>query len=171
MRAVAAILILLFAAFPTAAQAQNLQRADAAYDAGNRELAQSLYRAVLASDPDNSRALFRLSQLLPAGSAESIALLGRYVKLEPQDAWGYMALGDALGRAGEVDEAVEQYRLARRIAPAETDVYTGLGRILRDAGRTDELVANYERWAGAQPGNADAWLELGRARQRAKRHA
>jgi tetratricopeptide (TPR) repeat protein len=169
MRAIAALLILLWA--QAAAGQTSLQRADAAYSAGDREKAQSLYRAVLASDPDNSRAIFQLARLLKPGSAESIALLRRYVKLEPRDAWGTMALGDALAKSGAVDEAIEQYAAASRIAPAESDVYVGLGRILRDAGRTDELVANDERWVAAQPKNADAWFELGRARQRAKRHA
>lgn len=148
-----------------------LRRADAAYSARERELARKLYQAVLASDPGNSRAVYQLARLSPAGSAEAIALLRSYVKLEPADPWGYMALGDALAKAGAVDEAVEQYGLARRLAPAEPDVYEGRGRILREAGRTDELVKNYEEWVSRQPKNAQAWFELGQARQRAKRHA
>ena len=159
------------APFSTAAARGLLQRADAAYSSGNRELAQSLYRAVLASDPNNSRAAFQLARLSSPGSAEAVALLRRYVKLEPGDPWGNMALGDALAKAGKVDEAIEQYGLARRKAPAELDVYLGLGKILRDAGRTDELVKNYEEWTSRQPKNAEAWSELGRARQRAKRYA
>jgi len=181
MRAVGALLILLWAIHPAPCDARQdlaqatvgralLQRADAAYSTGDRELAQRLYREVLASDPDNPRAIFQLARLLPPGSAESVALLRRYVRLEPQDAWGYMALGDALAKSGEVDKAVAQYGIARGKAPAEADVYTGLGRILRDVGRTDDLVENYEQWATVQPNNADAWFELGRARQRAKRH-
>jgi Flp pilus assembly protein TadD len=168
MRAISALLVLLWA--QAVAGQTLLQRADAAYSAGERELAKSLYQSVLASNPDNSRAVFQLARLSPPGSVEALALLRRYVKLEPKDPWGTMALGDALAKAGDVDEAVKQYRHARRLAPAETDVYTGLGRILRDAGRTDELVENYEDWASRRPKNAEAWLELGRARQRAKRH-
>src|SRR5438552_16810317 len=171
----AALLLLLLAVYSPSSEAQAaaqglLQRADAAYSSGNRELAKSLYRAVLASDPDNSRAAFQLARLSPPASAEAVALLRRYVKLEPGDPWGNMALGDALAKAGKVDEAIEQYGLARRKAPAESDVYVGLGRILRGAGRTDELVMNYEEWTSRQPKNAEAWSELGRARQRAKRY-
>src|SRR5215467_7277438 len=167
MRAIAALLIFLWA--QAAAGQTLLQKADAAYSAGDRDLARSLYQSVLATEPNNSRAAFQLARLLKPGSPEAIGLLRRYVKLEPQDPWGYMALGDALAKSGAIDKAIAQYDLARARAPAETDVYKGLGRILRDAGRTDELVVNYERWVDAQPGNAEAWLELGRARQRAKR--
>jgi len=172
----AALLVLLLVAWPPPSEAQAaaqglLPRADAAYSSGNRELAKSLYRTILASDPDNSRAAFQLARLSPPGSAEAVALLRRYVKLEPGDPWGNMALGDALAKAGKVDEAIEQYGLARRRTPGEPDVYTGLGRILRDAGRTDELVKNYEEWTSRQPKNSEAWSELGRARQRAKRYA
>jgi tetratricopeptide (TPR) repeat protein len=168
MRGVLALLIFLWASLPAAGQTL-LQRADAAYSSGERELAQSLYRAVLASDPDNSRAVFQLARLSPPGSAEAVALLRRYVTLEPKDPWGNMALGDSLAGAGKIDEAITQYRLVRRKAPAEPDVYTGLGRILRGAGRTDDLVENFEEWTLRQPKNAQAWSELGRARQRAKR--
>ncbi|HZE11538.1 MAG TPA: tetratricopeptide repeat protein [Burkholderiales bacterium] len=169
MRAVLALLVLLWASLPAAGQTL-LQRADTAYSAGERELAQSLYRAVLASDPDNARAAFQLARLLPAGSPETVSLLRGYVRLVPQDPWGNMALGDALAKAGKVDEAIKQYRLARSKAPSEPDVYAGLGRILRDAGRIDALVRNYEEWTSREPQNAEAWFELGRARQRAKRH-
>ena len=113
MRAVLALLVFLLASFPAAGQTL-LQRADTAYSAGERDLAQRLYRSVLASDPDNSRAAFQLARLLPPGSPEALALLRRYVKLVPQDPWGNMALGDALAKAGKVDEAIGQYRLARR---------------------------------------------------------
>ena len=170
MRAALALLVFLWASDPAAAQ-RLLQRADAAYSAGEGEAARSLYRAVLASDPDNSRATFQLARLLPPGSPEAVSLLRRYVKLEPRDAWGYMALGDALAKSRAVDEAVAQYASARRIAPAESDVYVGLGRILKKAGRADDLVDNYERWVAVQPGNANAWFELGAARKRAKRYA
>ena len=73
-------------AVPTAAQTL-LQQADAAYTAGERERAQGLYRAVLASDPDNTRAIFQLARLAPLGSAEAITLLRRYLALEPGDPW------------------------------------------------------------------------------------
>jgi len=178
--AVLVLLVLLSGVCPTPGEARDnrlsatqqtlLQQADAAYAAGDRERARRLYQAVLASNPDNSRAIFQLARLAPEGSAEAIALLRRYLAFEPGDAWGYMALGDALAKAGRLDEAIAQYHHARRQAPGESDVYVGLGRILRNAGRTDELVTTCEEWVSRQPQNAAAWVELGRARQQARRY-
>ena len=176
----AVAVLLLFAAYPTLSTAREqttvpaaqtlLQQADAAYTSGERERAQRLYQVVLASDPDNTRAVFQLARLAPLGSTEAITLLRRYLALEPEDPWGRMALGDALAKAGLVTGAVEQYHRARRQAPDEVDVYLGLGRILRDMGRTDELIAVDEEWVSRQPKNAAAWLDLGRARQKAQRY-
>jgi len=47
----------------TAAAQSLLQQADAAYSAGERERAKRLYRAVLASEPNNSRASYQLARL------------------------------------------------------------------------------------------------------------
>jgi len=61
MRAIAALLILLWA--QAAVGQTRCKRADAAYSSGDRELAKSLYQSVLASDPNNSRAIFQLARL------------------------------------------------------------------------------------------------------------
>jgi len=176
--AVVAVLVLSWASYAPRSEAQAvrpptrslLHQADGAYSAGEFERAKRLYRAVLAAEPGNSRAAYQLARLSPPGSTEALSLFQRYVELEPGDPWGYMALGDALAKAGAVTEAIEQYGRARRRAPNESDVYVGLSRILRDAGRTDELVEICEEWVRRRPKDHLAWTELGRARQRAQRH-
>lgn len=176
--ALVAILVLSLAGYALRGEAQALRpatrsllhQADAAFSAGERERARRLYRALLASEPGNSRAAYQLARLLPPGSTEAVSLFQRYVELEPDDPWGYMALGDALAKAGALTKAIEQYGHARRKAPNESDVYVGLSRILRDAGRTDELIETCEEWVLRHPKDASAWTELGRARQRAQRY-
>lgn len=147
-----------------------LKQADTAYDSGDRERAQHLYQQVLERDSFNSRAVYQLGLLAPKGSQEAITRFRHYTELEPDDPWGYMALGDALAKAGTVEKAIAEYNRARQIAPFESDVYVGLGRILRDAGRRDELIENYEVWTAKQPGNAQAWFELGEVRRQARRY-
>lgn len=153
---------------PVEAQAL-LKQADTAYAAGERDLAQRLYRAVLVTDPNNTRAVFQLARLAPEGSKEAIALFQFYLAFQSSDPWGRMALGDALAEAGNVDMAIEQYHRAQRQVPDQPDAYSGLNRILRKTGRTGALIANCEDWVAHQPKNATAWLELGQARQQARR--
>ncbi|MDH3673240.1 MAG: tetratricopeptide repeat protein, partial [Gammaproteobacteria bacterium] len=147
-----------------------LKQADTAYESGDRERARRLYQQVLERDSFNSRAVYQLGLLAPKGSQEAVTRFRHYTELEPNDPWGYMALGDALARAGAVEKAIAEYSRARRIAPSESDVYVGLGRILHDAGRRDELIENYEAWTAKQPGNAQAWFELGEVRRKARRY-
>jgi tetratricopeptide (TPR) repeat protein len=147
-----------------------LREADAAIEARDRELARELYKGLLLEfDPDNSRAIFQLARLAPAGSYEALAFFRRYVALEPRDNAGRMALGDALAKAGAIDAALREYDRAQREGPDDDDVYRGRGRILRDAGRIGGLVRNDEQWVSRRPANAEAWRELGRSRMRAQR--
>jgi tetratricopeptide (TPR) repeat protein len=147
-----------------------LKHADAAYDAGERDRAEALYRDVLDAQPNQPRALFRLGQLAPRGSTAAIERFRRYVSLVPRDPWGAMALGDALAHAGDADGALAQYEAARRLAPGEREVADGTHRILRDAGRVDALIEALEADLARRPDVAAWRAELGRALARAGRH-
>jgi len=165
-------LLALLVLLPTAAlaQAPRLARADSAFAAEDAATAEREYAAVLAADPASSRATFRLAQLRqrrdPAGA---IRLYERYAALEPGDAWGYIALGDARSRAGRHGAALDAFDDAVRVAPAERDAVVGRARVLARGGRTDAAVREYERWVASHPKDAEAWRELAQQRQRAGR--
>ena len=144
-----------------------LARADSAFAAGSTRSAVRRYGAVLAVDPDNSRAVFRLAQLSRGDPAMALQLFQRYVRLEPADPWGYMAVGDVLARTGRYDDALRWYDHALRLAPAERDAIVGRARVLARARRTDAAIAAYELWLAAHPTDAEAWRDLGRERTRA----
>jgi hypothetical protein len=127
------------------------------------------YRALIAANPDDSRALYRLAELLGDHPDEAVSLLQRYTALEPQDAWGFIALGDALGRARRIDEAMAAYDAAERLAAGERDVGVGRARMLARAGRTDAAITSYERWSAAHPSDAGALRELAAQYRRAGR--
>ena len=144
-----------------------LARADSAFAAGSTRSAARNYGAVLAADPDNSRAVFRLAQLSRGDPAVALQLFQRYVRLEPSDPWGYMAVGDVLARTGRYDDALQSYDHALRLAPGERDAIVGRARVLARARRTDAAIAAYEQWLAAHPTDAEVWRELGRERTRA----
>lgn len=147
------------------------QQAEQAYANGDRDRARTLYGEVLELDPEDSRATYRLATLQTAGSGQALRLFRDYVRLEPQDAWGYMALGDSLAASRDLEQATAAYTQAFAIAPKETDAFVGLGRLLTNAERSDEAIEVYQRWTSVQPANSTAWQELGKAQQSSRRYS
>lgn len=151
--------------------AEHLRRADAAYAAGDRARAEQEYAAVLALDPAQSRAVFRLAQLRERTDVvAAIALYRRYVALEPGDAWGHMALGTALANQGDVRAAMAAYDDAGRLAPGERDVEVGRARALARARHVDAAIAAYARVVAARPRDVEAWRELAAQQRTAGDH-
>src|SRR2546426_8409472 len=77
-----------------------------------------------------SHATYRLAQLRRRDPAAALRLFRRYVRLEPSDPWGYMAVGDVLARTGRYADALQWYDHALRLAPAERDAIVGRARVL-----------------------------------------
>jgi len=175
IRRVAALVMLAAAGdgtFTVAAQdtsvlARRIARAESAFAAGDAGTAAREYAAALTVDPENSRATYRLADLTKRRDpVEALRLFRRYVTLEPSDPWGFMALGDALARAGRYGDALRSYDDALRLAPGERDAVIGRARVLARAGRTDAAARGYRQWLDANPSDAEAWAELGRQRVR-----
>lgn len=156
--------------FPSAGLAQKrelLQRADAASEAGDAAVAEQEYRSLLQLDPQDSRATFRLAQLLERRRPEESEQLYRtYSKLEPKDPWGYIVLAEFLGRAGQYGEALSLYEDAVRLAPRERDAVYGRAQMLVRSGRSKEGVRAYRNWVEAHPDDAEARTEFDRERLR-----
>ncbi|HEV8380544.1 MAG TPA: tetratricopeptide repeat protein [Gemmatimonadales bacterium] len=130
------VLTLAAAADPEVATAQSplpvagrMARADSAWAAGDTAVAAREFAAVLAADPDNSHATYRLAQLTRGDPSEALRLFQRYVELEPDDPWGYMAEGEALARAGRYRDALRSYDNALRLAPGEPEAVAGRAKV------------------------------------------
>ncbi|HUQ19603.1 MAG TPA: tetratricopeptide repeat protein [Gemmatimonadaceae bacterium] len=152
-----------------ASAATHLRAAEAAYSAGESETARAEYSAVLAADPTNSRALYRLGELTRDDPRTSIGLFRRYVAVVPGDAWGHIALADELARDARYGDALKEYDVAFLLAPSERDVVVGRARVLARGGRTDAAIAALESWTSAHPNDAEALRDLGDQRRRAGR--
>src|SRR2546426_8333853 len=154
---------------PAAAQGatlatSHLGRADSAYTAGDARAAAQEYTAVLAADPWNSHATYRLAQLHRHDPRLALRLFRRYVALEPSDPWGYMAVADMLARTGRYGAALQCYADALRLAPGERDAVVGRARTLVRARRTGAAIAAYTGWLRAHPADAEVRRELAAAR-------
>ena len=133
--------------------AGHLAAAESAYDAGQSEIAIREYSAVLAVDPRNSRALFRLGQLTRSDPSRSLDYFRRYVAIVPEDAWGHMALGDELARDGQLTAALGEYDAAERLAPGNSDVAEGRARIRARARGNAPAVELGSNGSGDSDGN------------------
>jgi len=119
------VIVLILALLPPLAGqskiADLLRKADAAFADEDRAAAAELYRQVLALDPSQSRAAYRLGVLAP-DDASALAWFKRYVELEPNDAWGRLACGDRLLKLGKPVDAVKEMEAAARLAPQAGDI-------------------------------------------------
>jgi tetratricopeptide (TPR) repeat protein len=96
------------------------------------EVAEREFRAVLEANPDQSRAVFRLAQLLEKKDRkEAERLYRRYVGLEPEDAWGYMALAELVAREARYDEALALYDTAVKLEPKAEDAIDGRAHMVQ----------------------------------------
>jgi hypothetical protein len=166
MRAAALLLAALLLAPPAGATAQTgdaaqlLGHADAAFRAGDTAAARAGYEAVLRVEPDNSRAVYQLALLLPAGAADRIRLLRRYTALEPADAWGHVALGEAYEHAGEEAAAREAYATALALAPGDAEIRAAHARLDARARRGRLAFAPGGRMTGDSDRNRTARAEI-----------
>ncbi len=72
-------------------------------------------------------------------------------------------VGTELQAAGQLDEAVEQYRRVLALTPDDALAHSNLGTALAAQGRLDEAVGHYERALALTPGDADTHSNLGNA--------
>jgi tetratricopeptide (TPR) repeat protein len=72
-------------------------------------------------------------------------------------------LGVALGPAGKIDDAIEQYEQALRINPDFAMAHYNLGVALGQVGKIDDAIEHYEQALRINPDYADAHDNLGTA--------
>ncbi|WP_170161659.1 response regulator [Desulfosoma caldarium] len=107
-------------------------------------------------------------QLLSSGQAtletapqESIMWFREAVHENPSNPIGHYWLGQALERAGLMDEAQKAYRTAVELNPLHVKSMDRLREFYRKSGRTDELYDILTRMYRARPDRRDVALELG----------
>ena len=72
-------------------------------------------------------------------------------------------------KSGRYDSAIEEWRKALALAPAETTVHFNLGNALFETGNTGEAIAEYERALELSPEHVEAHNNLGNALARTGR--
>ena len=157
-----------------AAIAALLAEAVDAHRNGRLDDAGACYRQILTLAPAHFDALHMLGVLQAQRSnyADAIALIGRALDVQPDNAAAHSNLGNALRGCQRPEDAVASYDRALRIDPAQADALSNRGHALWELKRPEEAAAAYEAALQVRPANADLLyrqgtilLQLGRSEQ------
>ncbi len=80
---------------------------------------------------NTSKEIFAQGRAAPAGSPQAVELFQRYTRMEPEDAWGFLALAEALATARRFGDAETALQRAEELAPGNDDVAVVRTRVER----------------------------------------
>jgi len=119
--------------------------------------AESLYRQLLAAQPNHPAALHLLGLVChqTGRSAEAVRLIQQALELEPNNPDYLNNLGAALRGIGQIEQAIACYKKALQITPKDLDLQNNLGNAYVDMGRFEEAAGCYRRVLRVLPRNDD----------------
>ena len=145
-------------------QAHNLQNAFEDFE--KLKQSEQLYERAISLDPNFALAFARYSQLeswilrnfdrTPERREKSRTLAERALQLQPDLPEAHLALGFSYYYGDDnYDAALEQFEIAQRGLPNESEGYLAIGAIQRRQGKWAESTANLEKAASLNP--KDVW--------------
>ena len=119
------------------------------HQAGRLQLAEQVYRSILAAEPGHAEAYNNLGAALAAQGKldEAAARFRRAIELRPEYGEAHNNLGNALRDQGKVDEAAASYRRALELTPDDARIHNNLGSRCRTR----------ESWKKRPPAIAGHW--------------
>jgi len=94
---------------------------------------------------------------------DTVTLFRHTLAVTERNPMAHGILGTALGRQGEFDEAIVQYREALRLKPDLAEAHNNLGIALHRKGQLEAAIAHYREALRLQPEHATAYTNLGAA--------
>jgi tetratricopeptide (TPR) repeat protein len=136
------------------------------------EKAADMLRLMIASEPDSAIVHAHLSiAMLRLGHAkEALSSAQRAIELDPNYAFGYLAIGEANQAMNRLDEAIEAVRQAIHVSPNYFDAYGVLGTLYGQTKRYEESLDAFNHALSLNSSNADVHNGLAIAYYRLGRH-
>jgi protein O-GlcNAc transferase len=133
-------------------------------EAGNLAAAETDYRRVLASDPDNAEALKRLGvvEQTELKFRESIDHFQRVLRVHPQYPQANFFLGLSYYGLRDWDSAMASFREELKTHDPHPATQYYLALVLEAEGRNDEAIDELNQVAAKNPNKADVFYELAR---------
>ncbi len=140
-----------------------LQAAIAHHRAGELREAESIYREILAADPNHAEAWHLLGLVAHQVGRGDMAeqWINRAIALSGAQAVFHSNLGNVLRAKGDLDRAEKSLRHAIQLDPQSADAYNNLGNVLLDRGQQDAATTAYERAIQLRAGFAEPHNNLG----------
>jgi len=115
------------------------------HQAGQLADAESLYRQILAAQPNHFDALHLLGVIAHQVGRDDLAVewTRRAIALNPTNPFAHFNLGEACRAAGRLEDAIAAYRRALQLQADFPHAHNNLGIALRERGRLDEAIAAY----------------------------
>ncbi len=135
------------------------------HQAGRLQAAESLYRQILAVEPNHADAIHLLGMVAYQQGQHEVAaqFVQRAIALDGNAAVFHNNLSQVFKDQGKLDEAVACCRRALELKPDYATAHNNLGNALNLQGKLDEAVACYRRAVELQPDYAVAHNNLGNA--------
>ena len=135
------------------------------YQAGRVKEANDICQQILAGNPRDLNALHLTGLMaLQVGVYEvAVNVLRSAIAVDDRVAPLHAALGEALHRLGNRDDAIRHYRRAIGLAPDNPGPHNALGIALTELGHFDEAIAAYQRALKRHPAFVAAHNNLGNA--------
>jgi predicted O-linked N-acetylglucosamine transferase (SPINDLY family) len=123
------------------------------HQGGRLELAEELYRRILAAAPEHAEAwhLWGVVALQRGQFPLAVERVQQAIALRPHAAAYYNNLGGALQKLGRLDEAIAAFRRATELAPDLAEPHHHLGQALREQHQLDEARACFQRAVELRP--------------------
>lgn len=148
---------------PKEPTAPELDRLDTLLGAGHHAEVEQYVTALLSRYTDSGYLWSVLGFSRLNLKKDAIDALQKATVFLPDDASAHNTLGVALQKAGRINEALAEFRLAVQFNPKHFEAHGNLGNTLRDMGKVSEAVACYRTALSINAKFAEAHNNLGNA--------
>ncbi|MBM3725393.1 MAG: tetratricopeptide repeat protein [Acidobacteria bacterium] len=133
------------------------------HKAGRLDEAGTLYRRILAKEPDHAEAMHLLGLVSSENGHDDLAasLIARAIKLQGPEPVFCASLGVVLRKQGQTEQAMACFRQAIKGNPRDGRAHFELANLLHGNGRYAEAAGHYEQTVRIAPGQPMAWFNLG----------
>jgi len=135
------------------------------HQSGRLAEAESIYRQILAAQPNHADALHLLGVIAQQVGRNEAAVdyILQAIAIDPHHPVAHSNLGEAWRALGRFDEAVAACRRALELKPDFPEAHNNLGNALRGKGQIEEAAAAFRRALEIKPDYAEAHNNLGGA--------